>query len=140
MTTYTEQEMQDIVKRMMENLKRETEDNREKNTRPPDFENITRIPEFRYDKDAGNTFKRWFERYQNLIEPTLSDDTARARFVTSKLGTDEYNQSANSIIPQRIMDLEYEELIEELSCFFDPPSTLFRRRLKLFETTVGTST
>ena len=140
MTTYTEQEMQDIVKRMMENLKRETEDNREKNTRPPDFENITRIPEFRYDKDAGNTFKRWFERYQNLIEPTLSDDTARARFVTSKLGTDEYNQFANSIIPQRIMDLEYEELIEELSCFFDPPSTLFRRRLKLFETTVGTST
>ena len=107
MTTYTEQEMQDIAKRMMENLMKETEDSKEKNARPPDFENITRIPDFRYDKDAGNTFKSWFERYRNSIRAILGDDTARARFVTSKLETDKYNQFANRIIPRRIIDLEY---------------------------------
>lgn len=104
--------------------------------------NLDKIPEFEYDVGTANTFKYWFALYGTILGSDYSPlrtDEARARFVTSKLGTEEYTRFARSIFPKKIDDLRYGELIEELKLFFNPPTSLVRRRLRLFNLTMATS-
>lgn len=149
--TYTEEDVQGMLEKAIRHLKLQapastataTKSTEEKSKEETFQFDVNKIPEFKFDPDSANTFARWFERYQPLIEDEsgkLRTAENRARFIAAKLGRDEYNQFADKLSPNRIMDLEYKDLIEELTQFFDQPTTLFRRRLRLFETAIGSST
>lgn len=132
---YSEEELQEILQRTLEKIndqKQSTDSVRNKFNSP-----LYKIPEFKMDLDAGVNFKNWFERYQSQIEDDsgpLETKAERAQFVASKLAQREYTHFAKRILPKKIAELTYDALIEELCLYFDSPTTIFRRRLKYFET------
>ncbi|XP_003740216.1 uncharacterized protein K02A2.6-like [Galendromus occidentalis] len=139
MAKYSEEEMQEILQRAKESWSTASQS---KNTASPNsrcFEyklDSFKIPEFQFDAELDLTFKNWFERYQTIIEAENSpfgDNEDRARFIVSKLGKVEYRKFAKGIIPKKVSELSYDSLIDELTTFFDQPTSLFRRRLKLFD-------
>ena len=138
MTSFTEEDVQQVVLRTLEGLqiKSGTTDSSKEVYKSP----LYKIGEFRFNPDSGCIFKTWYERHQEEVESDsgpLKSDNDRRRFIVSKLGQKEYNDFTKRILPKKVTDFEFEELLEELYDFFDAPTTLFRRRLGLFETTMG---
>lgn len=145
MAKYMEEDVQEIVERTNTSpeISIPNQELGKASTHTNEFKfDINKIPEFKFDVGVASTFKRWFERHQAMLESELGplrSAEARAQFVTAKLGIEDYNQFSRKIMPKRITDLKYVNLIDELNFFFDPPTALFRRRLKQFETTIRTS-
>uniref|UniRef100_A0A1I8B0N8 CCHC-type domain-containing protein n=1 Tax=Meloidogyne hapla TaxID=6305 RepID=A0A1I8B0N8_MELHA len=88
------------------------------------------IGEFHCDIPRAYTFETWFEKYKTYFEiegSTLSQEL-KVRLLISKLGGPEYSKIAQKLLPRKLNDLKFEELIKELKEEFgDPRSKLLKR-------------
>nr|CAD2162005.1 unnamed protein product [Meloidogyne enterolobii] len=88
------------------------------------------ISEFHCDIPRAFTFETWYDKYKSYFEiegATLSDEL-KARLLISKLGGPEYSKIAQKLLPRKLSDLKFGELIKELKEEFgDPRSKLLKR-------------
>uniref|UniRef100_A0A1I8B944 Peroxidase n=1 Tax=Meloidogyne hapla TaxID=6305 RepID=A0A1I8B944_MELHA len=88
------------------------------------------IVEFHCDIPRAYTFETWYEKYKTYFEiegSTLSQEL-KVRLLISKLGGPEYFKIAQKLLPRKLNDLKFEELIKELKEEFgDPRSKLLKR-------------
>ncbi|XP_052895599.1 uncharacterized protein LOC128302787 [Anopheles moucheti] len=95
------------------------------------------IAEFRYEKEAGITFKQWYARYADLFQNDTAriDAPAKVRLMLRKLGTAEHDRFLSFILPHRPSDFSFEETVEKLSALFDDQETLLSKRFKCLQIT-----
>uniref|UniRef100_A0A914MSY6 Peptidase A2 domain-containing protein n=1 Tax=Meloidogyne incognita TaxID=6306 RepID=A0A914MSY6_MELIC len=88
------------------------------------------ISEFHCDIPRAFTFETWYDKYKSYFEiegATLSDKL-KARLLISKLGGPEYSKIAQKLLPRKLSDLNFGELLNELKEEFgDPRSKLLKR-------------
>nr|CAD2209589.1 unnamed protein product [Meloidogyne enterolobii] len=88
------------------------------------------ISEFHCDIPRAFTFETWYDKYKSYFEiegATLSDEM-KARLLIAKLGGPEYSKIAQKLLPRKLSDLKYGELLNELKEEFrDPRSKLLKR-------------
>nr|CAD2205752.1 unnamed protein product [Meloidogyne enterolobii] len=88
------------------------------------------ISEFHCDIPRAFTFETWYDKYKSYFEiegATLSDEM-KARLLIAKLGGPEYSKIAQKLLPRKLSDLKYGELLIELKEEFgDPRSKLLKR-------------
>ncbi|CAI5445708.1 unnamed protein product [Caenorhabditis angaria] len=91
----------------------------------------SRIPEFIFDEESGQTFDVWYQRYQDTLSKDAKalDDDARSRFILQKLDPTSYARFINHILPKRPADLAFEETVGTLRTLFGPSASLFSRRM-----------
>ena len=88
------------------------------------------ISEFNCDIPRAFTFETWYDKYKSYFEiegATLSDKL-KVRLLISKLGAPEYSKIAQKLLPRKLSDLNFGELLKELKeVFGDPRSKLLKR-------------
>ncbi|KAL7078838.1 hypothetical protein ACQ4LE_002711 [Meloidogyne hapla] len=88
------------------------------------------IVEFHADIPRAYTFETWYEKYKTYFEiegSTLSEEL-KVRLLISKLGGPEYSKIAQKLLPRKLNDLKFGELIKELKEEFgDPRFKLLKR-------------
>ncbi|XP_053663322.1 uncharacterized protein LOC128712454 [Anopheles marshallii] len=92
---------------------------------------------FRYEKEAGITFKQWYSRYADLFQNDAAriDAPAKVRLMLRKLGTAEHDRYLSFILPHRPSDFSFEETVEKLSALFDDQETILSKRFKCLQMT-----
>uniref|UniRef100_A0A8R1I5W2 CCHC-type domain-containing protein n=3 Tax=Caenorhabditis japonica TaxID=281687 RepID=A0A8R1I5W2_CAEJA len=93
----------------------------------------SRIPTFTYAPEDGETFDKWFRRHEDTIKLDGADlaDTAKARFILTKLDKREAEQFRNHILPKSPADVNFEDTIQMLKKLFNETKSLTRLRYEL---------
>ncbi|XP_049278095.1 uncharacterized protein K02A2.6-like [Anopheles funestus] len=94
------------------------------------------ITEFRYDAEAGATFRAWYSRFEDLFVKDASrlDEPAKIRLLTRKLGTMEHERYANYVLPCHPRDFTFDETVSKLKVLFGNVESLSSRRYKCLQT------
>uniref|UniRef100_A0A183CP16 Reverse transcriptase domain-containing protein n=1 Tax=Globodera pallida TaxID=36090 RepID=A0A183CP16_GLOPA len=95
----------------------------------------SRISEFHYDAENGNTFEQWFKRFGAFIEEDGKDlpEPTKVRLLLGKLGEDEYNKYRDSISPTLPDKVRWGNSIDKLKGLFAETRSLFVRRFECFK-------
>uniref|UniRef100_A0A8R1DMB9 CCHC-type domain-containing protein n=1 Tax=Caenorhabditis japonica TaxID=281687 RepID=A0A8R1DMB9_CAEJA len=92
-----------------------------------------RIPTFTYAPEDGETFDKWFGRHENTIKLDGADldDSAKARFILTKLDKKEAEQFRNHVLPKTPAEVNFEDTIQMLKKLFNETKSLTRLRYEL---------
>uniref|UniRef100_A0A1I8B8D7 CCHC-type domain-containing protein n=1 Tax=Meloidogyne hapla TaxID=6305 RepID=A0A1I8B8D7_MELHA len=88
------------------------------------------ISEFEFNALRGMTFESWFGKHSSYfeIEGKELPESVKVRLLVSKLGPEEYAQFERKMLPVKLSEMKFTDLISELSKEFgDPRSKLFKR-------------
>uniref|UniRef100_A0A8R1ERQ9 CCHC-type domain-containing protein n=1 Tax=Caenorhabditis japonica TaxID=281687 RepID=A0A8R1ERQ9_CAEJA len=92
-----------------------------------------RIATFKYNSEDGETFDRWFGRYEDVIkvDGAQLDDASKARFLVTKLDKHEAEQFRNHILPKRPAEVNFDETVAMLRKLFNETKSVTRLRYEL---------
>ncbi|XP_040157579.1 uncharacterized protein K02A2.6-like [Anopheles arabiensis] len=95
------------------------------------------IMEFRFDPEAGITFRTWFSRYEELFNEDACrlSDAAKVRLLLRKLGAAEHDRYLSFILPLRSSEFSFKETIAKLAVLFDVQESLISKRYKCLQLT-----
>lgn len=88
------------------------------------------ISEFEFNVVRGMTFESWFGKYSSYfeIEGKELPESVKVRLLVSKLGPEEYAQFERKMLPVKLSEMKFKDLISELAKEFgDPRSQLLKR-------------
>uniref|UniRef100_K7IH21 CCHC-type domain-containing protein n=1 Tax=Caenorhabditis japonica TaxID=281687 RepID=K7IH21_CAEJA len=92
-----------------------------------------RISTFIYNSEDGETFDRWYGRYEDVIkvDGAQLDDASKARFLVTKLDKHEAEQFRNHILPKRPAEVNFDETVAMLRKLFNETKSVTRLRYEL---------
>ncbi|XP_040160528.1 uncharacterized protein LOC120898562 isoform X2 [Anopheles arabiensis] len=95
------------------------------------------IMEFRFDPEAGITFRTWFSRYEELFNEDACrlSDAAKVRLLLRKLGAAEHDRYLSFILPRRSNEFSFKETIAKLAVLFDVQESLISKRYRCLQLT-----
>lgn len=87
--------------------------------------------------DEDKTFATYFRRYEDLYEFDCGNwsDARKVRLLLRKLGTCEYTNFVDYILPRKTNELTFKEAIKLLTELFSPNTSLFHKRWKCLNLT-----
>ncbi|XP_055604855.1 uncharacterized protein K02A2.6-like [Uranotaenia lowii] len=88
------------------------------------------IREFHYDPEAGITFERWFNKYEDLFRADGKDldDAAKIRLLMRSLSVPVHEKFTNYLLPRHPRDFSFGQVIEKLKTIFSEKRSLFSKR------------
>ncbi|PIC32480.1 hypothetical protein B9Z55_012795 [Caenorhabditis nigoni] len=92
-----------------------------------------RITPFAYNADEGETFDRWYSRYEDIIKNDGASlkGGEMARFIVSKLERKESEQFRNHLLPKIPSEVELEDTIKAIKKLFNESKSITRMRYEL---------
>uniref|UniRef100_A0A8R1IMM4 CCHC-type domain-containing protein n=4 Tax=Caenorhabditis japonica TaxID=281687 RepID=A0A8R1IMM4_CAEJA len=92
-----------------------------------------RISTFSYNSEDGETFDRWYGRYEDVIkvDGAQLDDASKARFLVTKLDKHEAEQFRNHILPKMPAEVNFDETVAMLRKLFNETKSITRLRYEL---------
>uniref|UniRef100_A0A8R1EI06 DUF7083 domain-containing protein n=1 Tax=Caenorhabditis japonica TaxID=281687 RepID=A0A8R1EI06_CAEJA len=92
-----------------------------------------RISTFIYNSEDGETFDRWYGRYEDVIkvDGAQLDDASKARFLVTKLEKHEAEQFRNHILPKMPAEVNFDETVAMLRKLFNETKSITRLRYEL---------
>uniref|UniRef100_A0A8R1EML3 RNA-directed DNA polymerase n=4 Tax=Caenorhabditis japonica TaxID=281687 RepID=A0A8R1EML3_CAEJA len=92
-----------------------------------------RIATFKYNSEDGETFDRWFGRYEDVIkvDGAQLDDASKTRLLVTKLDKHEAEQFRNHILPKMPAEVNFEDTVAMLKKLFNETKSLTRLRYEL---------
>lgn len=88
------------------------------------------IKEFSYDPEAGMTFDRWYNKYDDLFEEDGKElnDAAKIRLLLRSLSVPVHEQFISYLLPKRPRDFTFKEVVSKLKAIFGVQRSLFSKR------------
>ncbi|XP_036334786.1 uncharacterized protein K02A2.6-like [Rhagoletis pomonella] len=93
------------------------------------------IREFAYDPEEGQTFAKWYVRYEDNfnVEAASLDDAAKVRLLLRKVSTNVFDKYRDYILPAQPRDIKFEDIIATLKKLFGKKESQFSIRVKCIQ-------
>lgn len=88
------------------------------------------IKEFCYDPEAGMTFDRWYNKYDDLFEEDGKElnDAAKIRLLLRSLSVPVHEKFLSYLLPKHPRDYKFKEVVDKLKAIFGVNRSLFSKR------------